>query len=274
MFYRIGLHRPYFLRRLDTNTFDPSREACIDSAKHDSKVRQNFSEISSRDVIDATGGMFRAFQSTMICGLALIIDPNRDDAQEMHAILDNFLRTTREPADRDLDVATQRELKIIKFLRSKVVKESSSDTLSSPSITSETGGPVLTDTEPSLRPLGFPQSATRQPTVLPPSTNRPPFVSTATTQIPEPFPSDVGSQPSMTSYTGDAGARPGVWDSWTYDPNDQAFQANEQWAGGSDIVPDMMVTMFNGGNNPTDGTGEWSYWEALVNQIRVGGVSG
>ncbi|KAF8486532.1 fungal-specific transcription factor domain-containing protein [Gautieria morchelliformis] len=277
MFYRIGLHRPYFLRRLDIATFDPSREACIDSAKHDSKVRHNFYQISSRQVVDATGGMFRAFQSTMICGLALIIDPNRDDAQEMHAILDNFLRTTCEPADRELDVATQKELKIINFLRSKVVNKFDSDTPSSPSIasitTSETGGPVLSDTESGLRPLGFPQSATRQPPILPPSTNRPPFVSNPSTQIPGPIPSDVGSQPSMTSYTGDVGTRPGVWDSW-YEPNDQTFQANEQWAGGSDIVPDMMVTMFNDENRPANGPGEWSYWEALVNQIRVGGVSG
>lgn len=287
MFYRIALHRPYFLRRLDGDRFDRSRHACIESSKHDSEIRQNFYKNASRQVIDASGGMYRAFQSTMICGIALIIDSNRDDAQEMHAILDNFLRATRETASHDMDVATQRELKIIKFLRSKVAKDpGKAPPLPNVAETEET---ALPRSGCNPQPFGFPQSPTRQPTIrssadkqVQHTSHRLSLYSSPTSTDPAAFSSNVASQPSIPSYPGgdnwtrlDGGQSGST--TWSYDDtgfaDNQTFQANEQWAGGSDIVPDIMETMFNGDNDLSEGTGEWSYWEALLSQLRVSGVS-
>ncbi|KAF8591511.1 hypothetical protein K439DRAFT_1650746 [Ramaria rubella] len=275
MFYRIGLHRPYFLRRLDADTFDRSRQACIDSAKHDTEIRRNFFKIASREVIDACGGMFRAFQSTMICGIALIINPARDDAQELHSILDNFMRMTPEAAGHETDVATQRELKIIEFLRNKVVVDPGNQP-----VPGMAEGPVLPNSESGSRSLGFPQSSTRQQgvstTLSQQAAHRMPFFSALTPM--DPFLPDVPNQISMT-YPGDIGpeqgSAPSILDVWGYTSagmlDGHTLVANEQWAGGSDVVPAMM---FNGdGSAVSEGAGEWSYWEALVNQIRVGGLS-
>lgn len=280
MFYRIGLHRPYFMREIEKDTFNPSRQACIESAKHDSRIRQNFYKTASRQVIDASGGMFRAFQSTMICGIALIIDPNREDAQEMHAILDNFLRTTSETAGREIDVGTLPELKIIGFLRSKVVEASGSTS-------TEASEPVLHGSESGPQLLAFPQSAIHQPTIPPSHSgtqgqgpSQPPFLSplTSTNVLPRPFTSDAAGQPWIQSCPGgDAGILNSGFDvlGMNHDgsPESLLCQVNEQWAGGSGIIPDIMVTSLNssGDNRAVDGAGEWSYWEALVNRIRVGG---
>ncbi|KIJ56788.1 hypothetical protein M422DRAFT_150057 [Sphaerobolus stellatus SS14] len=277
MFSRIGLHRPYFLRRLDTDTFEKSRQACIASAKHDSKIRRNFYKSTSRETRAVCGGMFRAFQSTMICGIALIIDPNREDAAEMHDILDEFLSLSPE-ADDDVDVARGREMKIIRFLRSKIVGR---DPI--PHQTTENNETDVFSNSESSRPLGFPQSDTcpanlpADPVAADGFVQAVPFFSG--------FPSSSSSHsfgPNITDpneiapYANAFVGQDTSMDYWGsiypsgVTENNSIF-GNEQWLGGSDIVPQLMVPMLNGDNTVPNTNGEWSYWEALINQIRVGG---
>lgn len=284
MFYRIGLHRPYFLRRLDTDTFDRSRQACISSAKHDTEIRRNFYKTASRETIDVCGGMFRAFQSTMICGIALIIDPNREDAAEMRDILDDFLSTTPKTTGHELDVATQRELKIIEFLRNKTAPNDPVN--SQPTCVVQGEVPVLPNARPSARPLGFPDSETQEsaavtgevrPGHVSHNVQRQPFLSDLSPLTTFGSGTVVGQEELLGYPPNDTLSRQAgpsnVLDTWNYHyacmPGLHAPQGSEQWAGGSDIVPDMMVPMFNGENTLPDS--EWSYWEALVNHIRVGG---
>lgn len=63
---------------------------------------------------------YREFQTAMVSGIYLVLDPNGKDAQAMHAILDTFLRDHEGVGD--LDDTTRRELKIVQFLKSKALQ--------------------------------------------------------------------------------------------------------------------------------------------------------
>ena len=276
MFHRIGLHRPYFLRRLDTDTFEKSRQACIASAKHDSEIRRSFYNSTSAETRGVSGGVFRAFQSTMICGIALIIDPDREDAAEMHQILDEFLNPTQETYNEDIDVA--KELKIIRFLQSKIVGK---DPCIPRSGMENHENPVFSNSEPNAS-VSFSQTESRQP-VLPVNLlgghgpmERPPFVPAfSNPDTPESFrPAVPNTATQMPPYVNEFVGQDPTMDNWSYVyPSDNnSISGNEQWVGGSDIVPQIIVPILNGDNAaPTNG--EWSYWEALINQIRLGGPS-
>jgi len=210
----------------------------------------------------------------MICGIALIIDPNREDAAQMHEILESFLRSTPEAAGRETDVATQRELKIVEFLRNKIVAGQATN--SRPVVNGE--APVLPTSENSAQSMRFPQSDARQPEIpvgpraspMQSSPQRASFPS-GIPPASQPFGPIVPS-PQVQGYTpaSDILQAPSILDTWGYNydvVDGTALSGTEQWAGGSDMVPELMVSTMNG-QNPD---GEWSYWEALVNHIRVGG---
>ena len=118
-FVRISLHRPYLLRRLSSDRYSLSRRACFDSAKRDYRARQAFkqSAASNVEVLRALGGAYREFQAAMIAGIALMIDNSGLEANEMHEILDGFIRDHEEM--QDMDPTTRRELKIIEFFKRK-----------------------------------------------------------------------------------------------------------------------------------------------------------
>ncbi|KAF8308158.1 hypothetical protein DL93DRAFT_2043015, partial [Clavulina sp. PMI_390] len=116
-FVRISLHRPYMLRKLDSDRFAYSRKACFDSAQKDWEIRQAFKKATHPDVLRCVGGGYREFQSAMISGISLAIDPHGPDAKAMHRILDSFL--TDHANLPQIDETTRRELKIIELLKSK-----------------------------------------------------------------------------------------------------------------------------------------------------------
>ncbi|KAG9039629.1 hypothetical protein FRB95_009210 [Tulasnella sp. JGI-2019a] len=123
-FVRISLHRPYILRKLNSDRFAPSRQACIDSARKDFGIRQTFKRTMPQSVRGALGGAYREFQSAMISGIALVIDPHGPDAAAMHEVMDTFLSDHGvgegvQPVLKEVDETTRRELKIIQFLSEK-----------------------------------------------------------------------------------------------------------------------------------------------------------
>ncbi|KDQ64551.1 hypothetical protein JAAARDRAFT_28196 [Jaapia argillacea MUCL 33604] len=118
-FVRISLHRPYLLRRLGSDRYARSRQACFDSAINDFQVRKAFREHIPRETRDSLSNAYREFQTAMVSGMYLVLDPRGKFAQAMHAILDAFL--SEHEGVRDMDETTRRELKIIEFLKTKSI---------------------------------------------------------------------------------------------------------------------------------------------------------
>ncbi|KAG8928915.1 hypothetical protein FRC02_006220 [Tulasnella sp. 418] len=165
-FTRISLNRPYILRKLDSDKFLPSRRACIDSAKRDFLIRQAFKRTSSKCVLEAVGGSYREFQSAMISGIALAIDPFGPDAPAMHEILDVFLSERELLASKqgkELDETTKREMKIIEFLS---MKAKNSELRKGPSQRQNSMNGEAEDEEDGLRSSGEQQSAERSSLML------------------------------------------------------------------------------------------------------------
>lgn len=117
LFVRISLHRPYLLRRLDSERYARSRRACFNSAILDYEVRQAYRRTQSKEMLTRVSNAYREFSTAMIAGIYLVLDPNGKDADVMHAIMDTFM-SDHEGAE-NLDDTTSRELKIVEFLKSK-----------------------------------------------------------------------------------------------------------------------------------------------------------
>jgi len=116
-FIRISLHRPYLLRRLHSDRYYRSRTACFESAIKDFSIRQAFREAMPRDARESLSNAYREFQTAMISGIYLVLEPSGKDANAMHAILDGFIQD--HEGIREMDETTRRELKIIEFLKKK-----------------------------------------------------------------------------------------------------------------------------------------------------------
>ena len=137
LFVRISLHRPYILRRLDSDRYYRSRRACFDAALKDFEVRQTYRKKQSKEGMRIVSNAYREFQTAMVSGIYLVLDPNGRDAKAMHAILDTFLND--HEVVEDLDDTTRRELKIVQFLKSKAIQAESSN---------KTGHRVAVDASP------------------------------------------------------------------------------------------------------------------------------
>lgn len=118
LFVRISLHRPYILRRLDSDRYARSRRACFNAALQDFEVRQAYRRGQSKENMRTVSNAYREFQTAMISGIYLVLDPNGKDSERMHAILDTFLK---DHEGQDLDDTTRRELKIVQFLKIKAM---------------------------------------------------------------------------------------------------------------------------------------------------------
>jgi hypothetical protein len=90
-FVRISLHRPYLLRKLDSDRFNFSRKACFDSARRDFEVRQAFKATAHKTILDSLGGAYREFQAAMISGIALLIEPQSEESPLRRRVLDTFI---------------------------------------------------------------------------------------------------------------------------------------------------------------------------------------
>ena len=117
LFVRISLHRPYLLTRLNSERYARSRNACFESAMKDFEVRQAFRETMPKETRDSLSNAYREFQTAMISGIYFVLEPNGVHAAAMHSILDGFMKD--HEGIRELDVTTHRELKTIEFLKSK-----------------------------------------------------------------------------------------------------------------------------------------------------------
>jgi hypothetical protein len=124
MFVRISLHRPYILRRSNSDRYAPSRRACFNCAIMDYEVRQAYRRSQSKEVLRMVGNSYREFQTAMAAGIFLVLEPNGRDAQKMHIILDSFIKDHEDAEGEMLDETTRREVKIVEFLKAKAVQNS------------------------------------------------------------------------------------------------------------------------------------------------------
>ncbi len=116
-FIRISLHRPYLLRRLGSDRYARSRRACFISAIKDFEIRRAIASSLSEETLVALNIAYRDFQSAMISGIYLVLHPRGSMAENMHTILDTFLKD--HEGIREMDETTRREVKIIEFLKAK-----------------------------------------------------------------------------------------------------------------------------------------------------------
>ncbi|CAE6342058.1 unnamed protein product [Rhizoctonia solani] len=117
-YVRIALHRPYVLRAGEK--YEPSRNACFEAARIDRRAREGFRrEVTwpdHRARRDHMGGLYRLFNSTMILGIALLLNPAGPNAAELRGYLDDFIQLH---ASQTTDVTSSREVKIIQLFRAK-----------------------------------------------------------------------------------------------------------------------------------------------------------
>ncbi|KAG8762065.1 hypothetical protein FRC11_011396, partial [Ceratobasidium sp. 423] len=119
-FVRISLHRPYLLRKLDSDRFNFSRKACFDSARRDFEVRQAFKATTHKTILDSLGGAYREFQAAMISGIALLIEPQSEESPARRRVLDTFIDQYGDSPE--IDSTTRRELAIIELLRKRALE--------------------------------------------------------------------------------------------------------------------------------------------------------
>jgi hypothetical protein len=118
LFVRISLHRPFLLKRLNSDKYLHSRKACFASALQDFRIRQTFRAEMGLDGSPAShSNAYREFQTAMIAGIYLVLEPSGPEAVSMYAILDTFMADHEGLPE--LDETTRRELSIIEFLKAK-----------------------------------------------------------------------------------------------------------------------------------------------------------
>ncbi|KAJ7665549.1 fungal-specific transcription factor domain-containing protein [Mycena rosella] len=117
LFVRNSLHMPYILRKLKSERYARSRNACFESAIKDFDVRRAFRETVPKETQESLSNAYREFQTTLIAGIYLVLDPAGVHSEKMHEILDHFV--VSHEGVRELDETTRRELKTIEFLKDK-----------------------------------------------------------------------------------------------------------------------------------------------------------
>lgn len=163
-FVRMSLHRPYLLRRLDSDKFARSRRACFEAAKLDFTVRREFKRNGDLAARKLLGTAYREFQTAMISGISLVLDPSGPDSADMHLILDTFLQEHQGVLD--VDDTTRRELKIVQFLKSKAMDPRNTGTSTSGSV-----GDAMSPGSLTSSPSKIPTSDSR--TIIPPNGSGP-----------------------------------------------------------------------------------------------------
>ncbi|KAF9055342.1 hypothetical protein BDZ89DRAFT_1153117 [Hymenopellis radicata] len=275
MFVRTSLHRPYILQRLGSDRYARSRAACFESAILDFQVRQVFRESVPKETRDSLSNAYREFQTAMISGIYLVLEPNGKDAETMHAILDSFMK--EHEGLREMDETTRRELKTIEFLKSQALKRIQPDSQenpaqlllglhqSSPSISSRPAFPsILNISNPQTPPaVGFPAGMNHSPTFqrLQASTSGE-FANSPTTSGSPSVEEDTVAQSLLDHWCNTVSA---PLDAPTSMPAWGGVGSGNYagWVGTTSTVvgaPDPRILA------GIDGT-EWDYWEALVNQI-------
>jgi hypothetical protein len=296
LFVRISLHRPYLLRRLKSDRYARSRAACFDSAKTDFEVRQAFREVMPKETRESLSNAYREFQTAMISGIYLVLEPRGKDASAMHAILDGFMKDHQ--GMREMDETTRRELKTIEFLKTKASQvDSQPDNLrESPSGDRDR---ITTSAEHQpYQPIGSkqPMRASSPTRPLPSHLTIPeklsPQFSYAKTghliqsptfqRLQQGCQGDHASSPSGSGSPNaeDEHSAQSLLDHWCNTVSNAPIDAASGgmiWGGpgGADFAGWVGNTKPIGSADPRlsaagmDGS-DWNYWEALVNQIQGG----
>ncbi|PWN47188.1 hypothetical protein IE53DRAFT_321660, partial [Violaceomyces palustris] len=129
-FIRIALHRPFLLRSASANgaRYIPSREACIEAALHDLELRSAFihdikTSISRRHVprvISVHIGTYKWFNSLLICGIVLLMNPHDSNSKQLRDHLLHFVLIHAKRRDALQDEMRDREASVIGLFLSKI----------------------------------------------------------------------------------------------------------------------------------------------------------
>lgn len=289
LFVRISLHRPYLLRRLGSDRYLRSRAACFESAMKDFEVRKAFRETVPERTRESLGNAYREFQTTLISGIYLVLEPRGRDAGTMHTILDGFMKD--HEGMREMDQTTRRELKTIEFLKNKAsdAEKVGNDHPRRPPTTS-----MAVDSNQMEHPaqllLGLQKSPAASFPVLSRDARSPASSSRISPSIPHVNTSQVAHMPfhrlQQDGYapSPSGSGSPGVDDESTAQSMlDQWYDSVSNgppidgsagvmgwggtdfgvWAGTTQSLPVNDSRHMNG----IDGA-DWSYWENLVNHIQ------
>ncbi|KIY74144.1 hypothetical protein CYLTODRAFT_484889 [Cylindrobasidium torrendii FP15055 ss-10] len=262
MFVRTSLHRPYLLQRLSSDRYARSRAACFESVMMDFQTRQAFRETMARDKRESLSNAYREFQTAMISGIYLVLEPEGEHAETMLTILESFVK--EHEGIREMDDTTRRELKTIEFLKEKATR------------------PV--ESNPAQLLLGLQQQPQRTQSSAFPSMLNP---------IASPRSPFAGMSPTMARLQanngGEFGDSPTGSGSPSADEDSAAQSMLDQWCAPMDasgVLPGWGIgsagpgsaAWYNGAGSSTgaqnsqlmslDGSSTWDYWETLVNQIR------
>ncbi|KAJ7638866.1 fungal-specific transcription factor domain-containing protein [Roridomyces roridus] len=284
LFVRNSLHMPYILRKLKTDRYARSRTACFDSALKDFEVRRAFRETIPKDIQESLSNAYREFQTTLIAGIYLALDPVGIYSEKMHEILDYFVAS--HEGVRELPETTRRELKTIEFLKAKVSQ-----------MQNQAGGPrripidpVLGGEDPAHLLLGLHQSAPATPPI------RPAFAPTSSTlgrlpqsptlhRLQHSSDGEFPMSPVTTGSPDDESAAQSLLDNWcTSLSNGPPMDGSEAGMAASWGAVGLSDTAGWVGTAPMVGASgsralsaladdaDWNskYWEALVNQIQRG----
>ncbi|KAL4081906.1 fungal-specific transcription factor domain-containing protein [Scleroderma yunnanense] len=297
LFVRISLHRPYLLRRLSCDRYQRSRKACFDSAMKDFQVRRAFRELVSKETRETLANAYREFQTVMISGIYLVLDPRGKHAETMHNVLDLFLQD--HEGVREMDETTRRELKIIEFLKSRALQlaESTPETADSgspPTIDPQLASSLMLSKTSVVQPAyPSPLTATAGTGASPQLSSSHPYPGSPFAQSPaiqrlqQSGTSDgtLGSPAGSGSPSGeDESTAQSLLDHWCSTFNDGAMDGPTgmpalSWGGpgGADFTGWVGV-----GANATGATdpslipsingSDWMYWETLVSQIKAGPI--
>ncbi|KAJ7129611.1 fungal-specific transcription factor domain-containing protein [Mycena epipterygia] len=285
LFVRNSLHMPYILRKLKSDRYARSRNACFESAIKDFDVRRAFRETVPKETQESLSNAYREFQTTLIAGIYLVLDPAGIHSEKMHEILDHFVAS--HEGVRELDETTRRELKTIEFLKNKASQ-----------MQNQAGGPRRIPIDPVLSGenaehpahllLGLQHSSPATRSGYPPGSSS--FsTSGRMPQSPTFHRLQHGSQedfpvsPTATGSPDDESAAQSLLDHWCTSlsngpPIDGSANISGSWGlpGTSDISGWVGTAPMVGASAPRvfpglapDGS-DWNsnYWEALVNQIQ------
>jgi hypothetical protein len=292
LFVRISLHRPYLLRRLNSDRYLRSRTACFESAIKDFEVRQAFREVIPKETRESLSNAYREFQTAMISGIYLVLEPRGKDAIAMHAILDGFMKD--HEGMREMDETTRRELKTIEFLKTKASQVDGQSDSSRQSRTvdrdSNTTAYLLLGPQQSM-PASSPSRPLPSLLSIPEQLSPSPYAKSGHLAQSPTFQrlqqSSQGDHASSPSGSGSPNAEEessaqSLLDHWCNTVSNAPIDAATGgmiWGGpgGADFAGWVENTKFMAGTDRLDPrlvTGldgsDWTYWEALVNQIQGG----
>lgn len=300
IFYiRIALNRPYLLRRLSSDRYQRSRDACFETALQDFRVRRQFLTSAPRDFRDPVASAYREFLTAMMSGIYLVLYPKGEHAEGMTVIMDTYIR--EHEGATEMDATTRRETKIIEFLKAKAQQVATPELSSASTPSSALDKPQHNDAAQLL--LGLHRSSPRSTNGVPRTATSPSAAAMGSamgcgspggpsTDYPRslPFPifqlqrTEGQSQSGFGSPTsGEEDSAQSLLDQWCnvfsggpavdnvatgtgFPWTQPGVTSDLAWFNGAAPLPDSGP-----GGTDLDGS-DWTYWENLINQIRSGPV--